>query len=175
MTRGLVRKNNLRDLIDPERARINLGLQSNDYRRIKGLFLSSGLTNLDVQKIANSSTNFQDQVDSSTALLSTITPVLYADKAGDTLTGTWTNSGKIGASGVVVSGIVLSGSTDALFSRSSPLSSLQIETASGVVLPSGLIVNNVTSSGNVVVASGKVASVTMGISIRGVPYKIDLA
>jgi hypothetical protein len=59
MTRGLVRKNNLRDLINPERARINLGLQSNDYKRIKGLFLSSGLTNLDVQKIANSSTNFQ--------------------------------------------------------------------------------------------------------------------
>jgi hypothetical protein len=175
VTRGLVRKNNLRDLIDPERARINLGLQVNDYKRIKGLFLSSGLTNLDVQKIANSSANFQDQVDSSAALLATITPVLYANKAGDTLTGTWTNNGKIGASGIVVSGVVLSGSTDALFSRSSPLSSLQIQTASGVIMPSGLIVNNITSSGNVVVASGKVATIAMTISIRGVPYKIDLA
>jgi hypothetical protein len=175
MVRGLVRKNNLSDLPDPVQATINLGLQVNDYRRIKGLFLSSGVTNLDVQKIANSSTNFQAQINSSTALLAAITPVLYADKIGDTLTGVWTNIGKIGASGIIVSGITLSGSADALFSRSSPLSSLQIETASGVVMPSGLTVNNITSSGNVVVASGKVAAVTMAINVRGVPYKIDLA
>lgn len=175
MTRGLVRKNNLRDLTNPEQARINLGLQSNDYKRIKGLFLSSGVTNIDVQKIANSSTNFQDQVDASTALLATITSELYADKTGDTLTGTWTNIGKIGANSIVASGITLSGSTDALFSRSSPLSSLQIETASGVTMPNGLIVNNITSSGNVVVASGKTVAVTLDINVRGVPYKIDLA
>lgn len=175
MTRGLVRKNNLSDLTNAEQARINLGLQSSDYKRIKGLFLSSGVSNLDVQKIANSSTNFQAQINSSTALLGTVTPVLYANKAGDTLTGTWTNSGKIGASGIIVSGITVSGSTDALFSRSSPLSSLQIAAVSGVTMPSGLIVNNITSSGNVVVASGKVATITMAISVRGVPYKIDLA
>lgn len=175
MTRGLIRKNNLSDLTNAEQARINLGLQSNDYKRIKGLFLSSGVSNLDVQKIANSSTNFQSQVNSSVALLGTITPVLYADKTGDTLTGTWTNSGKIGASGIVVSGITVPGSTDALFSRSSPLSSLQIAAASGVTMPSGLIVNNITSSGNVVVASGKVATITMAINVKGVPYRIDLA
>jgi hypothetical protein len=175
MTRGLVRKNNLRDLTNAEQARTNLGLQNDDYKRIKGLFLSSGVSNLDVQKIANSSTNFQSQVNASTALLGTITPALYADKVGDTLSGTWTNSGKIGASGIVVSGITRSGSTDALFLRSSPLSSLQIETASGVVLSSGLVVNNLTSSGNVVIASGKVVNRTMVIGIRGVPYKIDLA
>lgn len=175
MTRGLVRKNNLSDLTNAEQARINLGLQSDDYKRIKGLFLSSGVSNLDVQQIANSSTNFQSQVNASTALFGTITPALYADRAGDTLSGTWTNRGKIRASDIVVSGIILSGSTDALFSRSSPLSSLQIETASGVTLPSGLIVNNITSSGNVVVASGKVATRTMAISVRGTPYKIDLA
>ena len=175
MTRGLVRKNNLSDLTNAEQARINLGLQTNDYKRIKGLFLSSGLSNLDVQKIADSSANFQSQINASTGLLNTITPVLYANKAGDTLSGTWTNRGKIGASGIVVSGVTQSGSTDALFLRSSPLSSLQIAAASGVTMPSGLTVNHITSSGNVVTVSGKVATITMAISISGVPYKIDLA
>jgi hypothetical protein len=174
MTRGLVRKNNLSDLSDPIRARINLGLQTNDYRRIRGLFLSSGVSNLDVQKIANSSTNFQQQINSSTSQLATITPVLYADKVGDTLTGTWTNSGALGASGIIVSGITLSGSSDALFVRSSPLSSLQIETASGITLPSGLRVNNLTSSGNVVIESGLTVSEVVSIEIRGVPYRIEI-
>lgn len=94
---------------------------------------------------------------------------------GDALTGTWSNSGKINASGIIVSGVTLSGSTDALFSRSSPLSSLQITTASGVVIPSGLTVNNLTSSGNIVIASGKVAANTIPVTIRGVSYKVDLA
>jgi hypothetical protein len=175
MTRGLVRKNNLSDLTNPIQARINLGLQTQDYNRIRGLFLSSGLTNIDVQRIANSSSNFQNQINSSTARLATITPVLYADKAGDTLTGTWTNRGKIGASGIIANSVVLSGSTDALFVRSSPLSSLQIETASGVVMPSGLVVNNITSSGNVIIESGKTAFETLAIEFRGVPYRIDIA
>jgi hypothetical protein len=175
MTRGLVRKNNLSDLTNPIQARINLGLQTQDYNRIRGLFLSSGLTNIDVQRIANSSSNFQNQINSSTARLATITPVLYADKVGDTLTGTWTNRGKIGASGIIANSVVLSGSTDALFVRSSPLSSLQIETASGVVMPSGLVVNNITSSGNVIIESGKTAFETLAIEFRGVPYRIDIA
>lgn len=175
MTRGLVRKNNLSDLTNPEQARINLNLQTNDYRRIKGLSLSLGVSNVHIQQIANSSNNFQLQVNSSNASLATIVSNLYATKSGDTLTGTWTNTGKIGASGLVVSGVTLSGSTDALFSRSSPLSSLQITTASGVLIPSGLTVNNLTSSGNVAIASGKVTTVTMAIEVKGFPYKIDLA
>lgn len=175
MTRGLVRKNNLSDLTNPEQARINLNLQTNDYRRIKGLSLSLGVSNVHIQQIANSSNNFQLQVNSSNASLATIVSNLYATKSGDALTGTWTNTGKIGARAFVVSGVTLSESTDALFLRSSPFSSLQITTASGVIIPSGLSVNNLTSSGNVVVASGKVATVTMAIQVRGLPYKIDLA
>lgn len=174
MTRGLVRKNNLSDLTDPVQARVNLGLQTPDYRRIRGLFLSSGVSNLDVQKIANSSSNFQAQINSSTALLVTITPALYANKAGDTLSGTWTNIGKIGASGIVVSGITLSGSSDALFSRSLPLSSLQLETASGVVMPSGLAINNLASSGNTVIESGKTAGSYLNLQVKGVPYRVEI-
>ena len=174
MARGLVRKNNLSDLIDPVQTRVNLGLQVPDYQRIRGLFLSSGVNNLDVQKIANSSTNFQNQVNSSTSLLATITSSLYANKTGDTLTGAWTNTGKIAANAIVNASIVLSGSTDVLFSRSSPLSSLQIETASGVTIPSGLSVNNLVSSGNVLMVSGQTVSRTMAIAINGVPYRIDL-
>lgn len=175
MTRGLVRKNNLSDLPDPIQARINLGLQTQDYNRIRGLFLSSGLTNVDIQKIANSSSNFQLQVNASTSRLSTIEPVFYADKAGDTLTGTWTNEGKIGASGIIAGGVVFSGSTDGLFSRSLPLSSLQIETSSGVTMASGLAVNNITSSGNVVIESGKTTIETLAIEFQGIAYRIDIA
>ena len=36
MARGLVRKNNLSDLENAEQARINLGLASADYNRIRG-------------------------------------------------------------------------------------------------------------------------------------------
>lgn len=175
MTRGLVRKNNLSDLTDPVQARVNLGLQTGDYRRIRGLFLSSGVNNVDIQRIANSSSNFQLQINSSTGLLATITPALYANKAGDTLTGTWRNSGKIGASGIVASGITLSGSTDALFLRSIPLSSLQIETASGVVMPSGISVRAMTSSGNVTIESGKTVTNTLSIQVNGRPYRIDIS
>jgi hypothetical protein len=174
MTRGLVRKNNLSDLPDPIQARINLGLQTPDYRRIRGLFLSSGVNNVEVQRIANSSSNFQTQINSSTAILATITPALYANKTGDTLTGIWTNRGKIGASGLVVSGITLSGSTDDLFSRSSPLSSLQLETASGVTLPSGLSLNNLVGSGNISVESGKTIGNFMSIQVAGVPYRLEI-
>lgn len=175
MTRGLVRKNNLSDLTNPAQARINLGLQTNDYIRIKGLFLSSGVTNIDIQRIANSSSNFQNQVDSSTALLATIAPSLYATKAGDTLTGTWTNRGEIVASGIVASGTVLSGSTDGLFSRSLPLSSLGLETASNVTIASGLSVNNIRSNGNVIVASGVASpSAYIAIQVGGIPYRIGI-
>lgn len=173
MTRGLVRKNNLSDLADPAQARVNLGLQENDYIRIKGLFLSSGVTNVDVQRIAGSVNNFQAQINSSTTLLATIAPALYANKAGDTLTGTWTSQGKIAASGIVASGVVLSGSTDSLFSRTSPLSSLGIETASAVTIASGLSVNNLKSNGNVIVASGiGAASIYLSIAVNGRPYRI---
>jgi hypothetical protein len=174
MTRGLVRKNNLSDLPDPIQARINLGLQTPDYRRIRGLFLSSGVNNVEVQRIANSSSNFQAQINSSTAILATITPALYANKAGDTLAGVWMNLGKIGASGLVVSGITLSGSSDALFSRSSPLSSLQLETASGVTMPSGLSLNNLVGSGNIIVGSGKITANYMSIEVAGVPYRLEI-
>lgn len=174
MTRGLVRKNNLSDLPDPIRARINLNLQTVDYQRIRGLFLSSGVSNVEIQKIANSSSNFQLQINASTAILATITPALYANKAGDVLTGTWTNRGKIGASGLVVSGIVLSGSTDTLFARSSPLSSLQLETASGVTIPSGLSLNNLVGSGNISVESGKTIANYMSIQVAGVPYRLEI-
>lgn len=173
MTKGLVRDNNLSDLPDPEAARINLGLRTEDYQRIKGLFLSSGLTNLDVQKINNSSSNFQSQINSSTARLATIEPSLYADKSGDTLTGTWTNQGKIGASGIIENDILLSGSTDSTFSRSLPLSSLEIN-ASGITMPSGLKVAEVTSSGNVTIESGLTVANYMSILVDGREFRIEV-
>ena len=175
MTRGLVKTNNLSDLQHAEQARINLGLATNDYLAIKGLFISSGVSNLDIQKIANSTSNFQGQIDSAITLLATIDPSLYANKTGDTLTGTWSNQGAIGASGIIASGITLSGSSDALFSRSSPLSSLGLETLSGVTIASGISVNNLTASGNIITTSGIVATSNMRIQVNGVNFRIEVA
>lgn len=175
MTRGLVKKNNLGDLQSAEQARINLGLATSDYLAIKGLFISSGVSNLDIQKIANSTGNFQAQVDNATALLATINPSLYANKTGDTLTGTWSNQGAIRASGLIVSGITFSGSSDALFSRSSPLSSFGLETLSGVTIASGISVNSLVASGNIITSSGIAATSNMRIQVNGLDFRIEVA
>jgi hypothetical protein len=49
------------------------------------------------------------------------------------------------------------------------------ETTFGMVRPSGLIIDNATNGGNVVVAPGKVASVTMETGMKGAPYGINFA
>ena len=72
MTRGLVRKNNLSDLPSPEQARTNLGLATADYNRIRGLYASAGVSNFDIQRIAGSAGNYQQQINSINGIVSGI-------------------------------------------------------------------------------------------------------
>lgn len=172
MTRGLVRKNNLSDLLSPEQARINLGLATADYNRIRGLFTSAGVSNVDVQRIGGSSSNFQQQIDTLTAALSGIVPSLYVARSGDTITSGWTNQGYIQPGSVIQGGVTLSGSTDSLFTLTVSGLSYSLSTAT-LVCNSGLTVQGLVDNGGVIYASGVVADKLVPMKINGVPYFLE--
>lgn len=172
MTRGLVRKNNLSDLGSPEQARVNLGLATDDYNRIRGLYTSAGVSNVDVQRIARSTGNFQEQINSLNASLSGIVPSLYVARSGDTITSGWTNRGYIRPGSLVQSGTTLSGSSDSLFALTVAGLSYSLSTSS-LVCDLGLTVQGLVDNGNVVFASGVVADRLVPVSINGVPYFLE--
>jgi len=172
MARGLVRKNNLSDLPSPEQARINLGLAPADLNRIKGLFSSAYVQPTEVQCIAGSSSNFQQQIDSINSTLSGIVPSLYVARSGDTIISGWTNTGFIQSSFVVQSGTTLSGSTDSLFSLTVSGLSYSLSTAT-LVCNLGLTVQSFEDNGNVVFASGIVVNKEMPIRIGGRQFFIE--
>jgi hypothetical protein len=170
--RGLVRDNNFSDLPSPERARINLGLLTADYNRIKGLFTSAGVSNTDVQRIAGSASNFQLQINALLPQSSGVNLSLYVNRSGDTTTGTWTNAGYIQPAAVVQSGTVLSGSSDSLFTLAVSGLSFAL-TASGLTMNSGLTVQSLQDNGNVIFASGVVANKLVPITIGGVQFFLE--
>ena len=172
MTTGLVRKNNLSDLENAEQARINLGLATADYNRIRGLYTSAGVSNVDVQRIGGSSSNFQQQINTLTASLSGIVPSLYVTRSGDTITSGWTNQGYIQPGSVIQSGVTLSGSTDSLFTLTVSELSYSLSTAT-LVCNSGLTVQGLVDNGGVVFASGIVPDKLVPMSINGVPYFLE--
>jgi hypothetical protein len=175
MTRGLVRKNNLSDLPSPEQARINLGLATADYNRIRGLFTSAGVSNVDIQRIAGSTSNYQAQIDSLTASLSGIVPPLYVSRSGDTITSGWTNAGYIVPGYLVQNGTTLSGSSDALFTLSVSGLSFALSTSS-LVCNSGLTVQGLRDNGNVEFASGVTSpNKLVPMQINGVQYYLEAA
>lgn len=172
MTRGLVRKNNLSDLPSPEQARINLGLATADYNRIRGLFTSAGVSNVDVQRIAGSTSNFQLQIDGLTTTLSGIVPSFYVTRSGDTVSGTWTNTGYIQPGSLVQSGVTLSGSSDSLFTLTVSGLSFALSTST-LTMNSGVTVQGLKDNGSVIFASGVVANKLVPININGVPYFLE--
>jgi hypothetical protein len=172
MTRGLVRSNNLSDLPSPEQARINLGLATADYERIRGLFQSAGLTNVDIQRIAGSINNYQQQIDSINTTVSGINPALYVEKAGDSITGTWTNTGAMSAVEVKVSGVVPQESSDALFEHDYQAGQFEL-TTSEMEAPSGLTTERLVDKGGVVFASGVVPDRLVPIKIGAVPFFLE--
>ena len=172
MTKGLVRKNNLSDLDSPEQARINLGLATDDYNRIRGLYTSAGVSNLDVQRIARSTGNFQQQINSLNASLSGIVPSLYVALSGDTIASGWTNRGYIQPGSLVQSGTTLSGSSDSLFTLTVSGLSYSLSTSS-LVCNLGLTVQGLVDNGNAAFASGVVADRLVPVSINGVPYFLE--
>lgn len=171
--RGLVRNNNLSDLPDKAIALKNLGLNPDDYNRIRGLYAVSGFSNLRLQRIARSSSNFQVQLDSLNTNLSSIDLSLYANKTGDTITGTWTNTGTISANSFVVGGNTLTASTDSLFTQVGGTSRINANQA--VTMSQGLAVYGLESDGAVSVSAQKTLTRTIPISINGVAYKLECA
>jgi hypothetical protein len=172
MTRGLVRKNNLSDLPSPEQARANLGLAAADYNRIRGLFTSAGVSNVDVQRIAGSAGNYQQQINSVASTLSGIDLSLYVAKSGDTISGTWTNIGYIQPASLIQSGATLSGSTDSLFTLTVSGLSYTLST-SGVTMNLGLTVQEFRDNGNVTLGSGITVNKLVPIGVNGVPYFLE--
>jgi hypothetical protein len=172
MTRGLVRKNNLSDLPSPEQARTNLGLATADYNRIRGLYASAGVSNFDIQRIAGSAGNYQQQINSINGIVSGIVPALYANRAGDTLSGTWTNIGRMNAVNITVSGNTPAQSTDALFVHDYQGGEFRL-TASAMVAPSGLTVESISDGGGVVFASGVTTDKLVPITIGSIPYFLE--
>ena len=172
MTRGLVRNNNLSDLPSPEDARINLGLSSEDYDAIKGLYIGVGLRASDVQCIARSANNYQLQVDVTSATLSGIIVSDYVANAGDTISGTWTNTGFIQSATVIQSGSTLAASSDALFTLSASGLSYSLSTAT-LSMTSGLTVQALRDNGSVVFASGVVTNKLVPIKIGGVQFFVE--
>jgi hypothetical protein len=169
--RGLVRNNKLSDLTDPLKARENLRLSAADYDKIRGLYTVSGLTNVAIQGIAGSESNYQLQINSLNSALSSIDPSLYASISGDTLTGTWTNEGTIIAETFVVSGVTLAPSTDSTFTQVS--GSSRINANSTITINNNLSALNLEAEGSIAVASGKTIAQTMPVRINGIAYKIE--
>lgn len=172
MPKGLVRKNNLSDLANAEQARINLGLATADYNRIRGLYSSAGVSNVDVQRIAGSTGNYQAQINSLTATLSGIVPSLYVSRSGDTITSGWTNYGYIQPGQLVQSGVTLTGSTDSLFTLTVSGLSFALSTST-LVCNSGLTIQGLSDNGGVVFASGVVANKLVPMRINGVQYFLE--
>lgn len=172
MTRGLVRKNNLSDLPSPEQSRINLGLATADLNRIRGLFSSAGVQSSEVQCLAGSLGNYQDQLNSIFASLSGITPSLYAERNGDTLTGTWTNTGAIKANSFTVSGIAPTASTDNTWTHDYQGGVFEL-TAPDVTMNLGVTVSGFVDKKNVVMTSGVTVNRLVPIAVDGIPYFLE--
>jgi hypothetical protein len=170
--RGLARKNNLSDLQSAERARINLGWAVQDYNRIRGLFTSAGVSNIDVQRIANSTGDYQGQIDALTTTLSGINPALYVSRSGDTISGEWTNTGYIVPGFLVQSGVTLSGSSDSLFTLTVSGLSFALSTST-LTIQSGITIEKLSDNGGVVFASGVVPNKLVPITIGSVPYFLE--
>lgn len=172
MVRGLVRNNNLSDLPSPEQARINLGLATIDYNRIRGLFQSAGVTNVDIQRIAGATSNYQQQINSINATISGIVPALYVNKTGDLISGIWQNTGIMSAVAIRVSGATPQASSDTLFTHDYQAGQFELTTTT-MTAASGLTVERIVNKGGVVFASGVVTDKLVPIRIGGVPFFLE--
>jgi hypothetical protein len=172
MPEGLLRNNNLSDLPDRDQAVRNLGLDPRDVVRIRGVAYPGGVTAANVQRIANSSGNFQQQIDTQNQDLNTIDPSAYVLRAGDTISGTWQNSGLIKAN-VLYSGISnrVPPSSDSLFSHNRDG---QFElTATTINYALGLNTAQITDYNNTIMSGVLTPNKTFPMKINGVLYNLE--
>jgi len=172
MTRGLARKNNLSDLVSAEEARINLGLATADLNRIRGLYTSAGVSNVDVQRIAGSASDYQAQLNSLNSIFSSIDASLRVSRSGDTITSGWTNTGYIVPGFVVQSGVTLSGSSDSLFTLSVLGLNFALSTTT-LVMQSGVTTEKFSGDDGLVFASGVTPNKLIPITIGNIPYFLE--
>jgi hypothetical protein len=178
MPKGLVRDNNLSDLPNRDEALRNLGISREDLQRISGAAFPYGIRPQDVQRIVSSSGNFQAQLNTLnttiTALTSIVTSGTYVLRAGDTISGTWTNTGGyIQASGIYKNGVAAIPSTDSLFAHAAD-GTFELTTAS-LNCPSGLSTERFIDHNNIIMSGTLTPNLLYPISINGAPYQIEAA
>lgn len=178
MPTGLVRDRNLADLPNRDEALNNLGISIADVERIRGAAFPYGVQPTDVQRIVGSSGNYQAQLDTLNSAINDLErPVVsgaYVLKAGDTISGTWTNTlGYIQASGIYQNGVQATPSTDALFTHAGDGTFLL--TTPVLRCASGLTVERISNFDNVIMSGTLPANLLYPIAINGVAYHIEAA
>ena len=178
MPTGLVRSENLADLPNRDEALRNLGISIEDVERIRGAAFPYGVQPTDVQRIVASSGNFQTQLDDLNSTINTLNnPIVsgaYVLKAGDTISGTWTNTGGyIQASGIYQSGVQVTPSTDALFTHAAD-GTFQL-TTSVLRCASGLVVERISNYDNIIMSGTLTPNLLYPFAINGVAYHIEAA
>lgn len=178
MPRGLVRSENLRDLPNRDTALQNLQISIQDVERIQGAAFPYGVQPQNVQRIAASSGNFQQQVDTYSQALyglnSNVGSGIYVRRSGDQITGTWTNSqGFIQASGIYVNGVAATPSTDSLFSHAAD-GTFEI-TTTVLRCASGITVERIIDHNNIVMSGTLTPNLIYPVTINGVSYNIEAA
>jgi hypothetical protein len=156
-------------------AQLEVGGFSTDYiptTSVARTRFQSGISNREVQYIAGSAANYQNQLTSANASLSGITLDNAVSRSGDTIGGTWTNTGSVGAQQVVFSGGTPTASTCAVFTHQSGEGQFRL-TASSVTANNGITVERLVDSGNTVVASGVVPTRRIPITIAGTTYFME--
>jgi hypothetical protein len=179
MPRGLVRDNNLSDLENRDQALINLGINIASVERIQGVAFPGGVEPTDIQRIAGSSGNFQDQIDGFNRTLTGYDINIhvsgsYVPRAGGPIFGTWTQvEGYIQASGLYQSGSQVTPSSDSLFTNSSD-GTFTISTSS-LRCDKGLSVEKFVDAGNIIMSGTLTPNVLYPITINGIAYNLEAA
>ena len=178
MPTGLVRDNNLSDLPNRDEALRNLGISIEDVERIRGAAFPYGVKPTDVQRITASSGNFQGQLDDLNSDINDLNDFIvansYVRRSGDTISGTWTNTGGyIQASGLYQNGAAVTPSTDSLFSHAGD-GTFEI-TTSVLRCPSGVTVERFIDHDNVIMSGTLVPNLLYPITLNGVSYHIEAA
>jgi hypothetical protein len=168
---GLLRDNNLSDLPDRQQALRNLGFSDTAIRNLNGVAFPGGVRAVDIQRISNSSGNYQGQLDGFNINLNSINFSQYVLRAGDTISGTWTNYGRIQARAFYANGVVRTPSTDSVFSHNRD-GQFELTTAT-INYNRGVSTVNIADFDNAIMSGVLVPNKIMPVQINGVSYNLE--